>query len=49
MCALQVYIRPDVEETMEYVNGVWRLPVADILRSKADFWDVVPADQLIEG
>ena len=36
MSALQVYIGPDLEGTMRWVSGFWRLLIADIRRSAAD-------------
>ena len=36
MSALQVYIGPDLEGTMRWISGFWRLPIADIRRLAAD-------------
>jgi len=36
VCAFQVYLRPDVEDMTQVVDGVWRLPVSIVMRSASD-------------
>ena len=51
MCAFQVYLRPDVEDMTQVVDGVWRLPVSIVMRSASDglMYELTQGWQLRQG